>query len=92
MPADSTPFSADAPGTSGVGVDHERHRRRGAASRRYIDTGAAGTRAPAIDLRRPENAVESPWEQNPYFIPALEAVGITAVGDDASKPYPNPPD
>ena len=39
-----------------------------------------------------ENAVESPWEQNQWFIPALAAVGITAVGDDASKPYPNPPD
>ena len=38
-----------------------------------------------------ENAEESPWEQNPYFIPAMEAVGITAVGDDASKPYPDPP-
>jgi hypothetical protein len=38
-----------------------------------------------------ENAVEQPWEQNPYFIPALEAAGITTVGADASKPYPNPP-
>ena len=38
-----------------------------------------------------ENAVESAWEQNPYFIPAMEAVGVTAVGADASKPYPNPP-
>ena len=33
-----------------------------------------------------------PWEQNLYFIPALEAVGVTAVGADASKPYPDPPD
>jgi PKD repeat protein len=39
-----------------------------------------------------ENAEESPWEANPYFAPALAAVGITAVGDDASKPYPNPAD
>ena len=39
-----------------------------------------------------ENANELPWEQNPYFIPALEAVGITTVGADASKAYPNPPD
>jgi hypothetical protein len=38
-----------------------------------------------------EDALESAWEQNPYFIPAMEAVGITAVGDDGSKPYPNPP-
>ena len=39
-----------------------------------------------------ENAEESPWEANPYFAPALAAVGITAVGDDASKPYPDPAD
>ena len=38
-----------------------------------------------------ENANELPWEQNPYFIPALKAAGITTVGADASKPYPNPP-
>ncbi len=39
-----------------------------------------------------ENAVELPWEQNPYFTPALQAAGITTVGADASKAYPNPPD
>ncbi len=39
-----------------------------------------------------ENANEQPWEQNPYFIPALTAVGITTVGADASKAYPSPPD
>ena len=39
-----------------------------------------------------ENANELPWEQNPYFTPALQAVGITTVGADASKAYPNPPD
>ena len=39
-----------------------------------------------------EDAIELPWEQNPYFVPALEAVGITTVGADASKAYPNPPD
>jgi hypothetical protein len=52
-----------------------------------VTAGAAPWTTPPIT----ENAVESPWEQNPYFIPAMEAVGITAVGDDASKPYPNPP-
>ena len=52
-----------------------------------VTPGAAPWTAPPIT----ENAVESAWEQNPYFIPAMEAVGITAVGDDASKPYPNPP-
>ena len=57
----------------------------------FTDTGVAGTEEPAWTPPTIENAVESPWEQNPYFIPALEAVGITAVGDDASKGYPNPP-
>jgi hypothetical protein len=52
-----------------------------------VSSGPAPWTTPPIT----ENAVESPWEQNPYFIPAMEAVGITAVGDDASKPYPNPP-
>jgi hypothetical protein len=57
----------------------------------YSDTGATGaaTTEPSTSA---ENAVESPWEQNEWFIPALAAVGITAIGDDASKPYPNPPD
>ncbi|HUA44484.1 MAG TPA: hypothetical protein VMA77_04610 [Solirubrobacteraceae bacterium] len=57
----------------------------------YTDTGAAGT-ATTEPSTSAENAIESPWEQNQWFIPALEAVGITAVGDDASKPYPSPPD
>jgi hypothetical protein len=58
----------------------------------YTDTGAAGTAEP-LGWVPPttENAVEGPWEQNPNFIPALQAVGITTVGADASKPYPNPP-
>ena len=57
----------------------------------YPDTGAAGT-ATTEPSTSAEDAVESPWEQNQWFIPALAAVGITAVGDDASKPYPDPPD
>ena len=57
----------------------------------YTDTGAAGTPAGFTTPPVQENAVEKPWEQNPYFVPAMEAVGITAVGDDASKTYPNPP-
>jgi len=63
----------------------------GEAELTYTDTGAAGTPEPA-GWTPPvvENAVELPWEQNPYFIPALEAVGITTVGADASKAYPNP--
>ncbi|HXW78638.1 MAG TPA: hypothetical protein VEJ84_04020, partial [Acidimicrobiales bacterium] len=57
------------------------------------DTGYCVTAGPAAWTTPPitENAVESAWEQNPYFITAMEAVGITAVGDDASKPYPDPP-
>ncbi len=58
----------------------------------FTDTGAAGTSVPATTADpTTENAVEQPWEQNPNFIPALEAAGITAVGADASKAYPNPP-
>ena len=63
-----------------AGAHLHRHRRAPARPSRRLDPPTA------------ENANESPWEQNPYFIPALEAVGITAVGDDASKAYPNPPD
>ena len=42
--------------------------------------------------RRPivENANELPWEQNPYFTPALEAAGITTVGADALQGLPQP--
>ena len=58
----------------------------------WTDTGAAGTAQPGWTPPTTENAVEGPWEQNPYFTPALEAVGIKVVGDDASKVYPNPPD
>ena len=58
----------------------------------YTDTGAAGTAQPGWTPPTTENAVEGPWEQNPYFIPALEAVGIKDVGADASKAYPDPPD
>ncbi len=57
----------------------------------FTDTGAAGT-ATTEPSTSGENATESPWEQNEWFVPALEAVGITAVGADSSKPYPNPPD
>jgi Putative Ig domain len=54
----------------------------------YVDTPMpAGWTPPVV-----ENANETPWEQNPYFTPALEAAGITTVGADASKPYPDPAD
>ena len=54
----------------------------------YTDTPMpAGWTPPVV-----ENANELPWEQNPYFNAALTAAGITTVGADASKAYPNPPD
>jgi len=59
----------------------------------FVDSGSAGTAQPAgWTPPTEENANELPWEQNPYFVPALQAVGITTVGADASKPYPEPPD
>ncbi len=59
----------------------------------FVDSGTGTTTDEGATWTPPttQNAVESPWEQNPYFIPALEQVGITAVGADASKPYPDPP-
>ncbi len=52
----------------------------------YLDTPMpAGWTPPIV-----ENANELPWEQNPYFSSALTAVGITTVGADASKAYPDP--
>jgi hypothetical protein len=54
----------------------------------YMDTPMpAGWTPPIV-----ENANELPWEQNPYFTPALQAAGITTVGADASKAYPDPAD
>ena len=54
----------------------------------YMDTPMpAGWTPPVV-----ENANELPWEQNPNFNSALSTVGITTVGADASKAYPNPPD
>ena len=88
----STPFNATSPtdftaptSTSVVGSGGE-------SEITFTDTGAATGSSVSEPSTSAENALESPWEQNPYFISALEAAGITAVGDDASKPYPNPPD
>jgi hypothetical protein len=86
----STPFSATLPdSSSGDPTSTTDVTNGGELEQSYIDTGAAGT-ATTEPSTSAENAVESPWEQNPYFAPALAAVGITAVGDDASKAYPNP--
>ena len=57
----------------------------------FVDTGAAGTAQPAGWVPpTTQDADELPWEQNPYFLTAMNALGITSVGTDASKPYPNP--
>jgi hypothetical protein len=88
----STPFSATLPdNSSGNPTSTTDVTNGGELEQDYIDTGAAGTSvADAVADPAAEDALETPWEQNPYFIPALQAVGITAVGDDASKPYPYP--
>lgn len=88
----STPFSATLPdNSSGDPASTTDVTGGGELEQTYTDTGAAGTTTTEPSTSA-ENALESPWEQNPYFGPALAAVGITAVGDDASKAYPNPAD
>jgi hypothetical protein len=88
----STPFDATLPdNSSGNPTSTTDVTNGGELEQDYLDTGAAGTSvADTVADPTAEDALETPWEQNPYFIPALEAVGITAVGDDASKPYPYP--
>ena len=91
----STPSPRLRPTAAWVEADHDqRHRRRPAEQQTFTDNGTSrhGTQK-AGGPRRHENAVESPWpSRTPYFIAGLEGVGITCVGDDASKAYPNPPD
>jgi len=98
----STPFSATVPftstgntlGSSGDPTSATDVTGGGELVQTYTDASSAtGTATPAGWIPpTTQGAVESPWEQNPYFGPALKAVGITAVGDDGSKPYPNPAD
>ena len=86
----STPFSATLPdNSSGDPTSTTNVTNGGELPQTYPDTGAAGT-ATTEPSTSAENAVESPWEQNPYFASALAAVGITSVGNDASKAYPDP--
>ncbi len=89
----STPPSAALPdNSSGEAESSTNVKGGGELQKTFLDTGATGTPEPSgWTPPTTENAVESAWEQNPYFIPALEAVGITDVGDDASKAYPDPP-
>ena len=60
----------------------------GALEQTFTDTGIEGT--PAAAPPAANEAVESAYPQNPFFIPALEGVGIKYFGSDASKAYPNP--
>ena len=95
-----TPFSATLPDNS-VGETEENPLTKlpskinvkggGEKQQTFTDNGIAGTEVPGWTPPVTENAIEAPWEQNPYFVPALQEVGITDVGDDASKAYPNPP-
>ena len=89
----ATPQSATLPDNSSANPESTTNVKGGGETEQsFVDTGVAGTEEPSGWTPPAVNtAVESGWEQNPYFIPALEAVGITAVGDDASKGYPNPP-
>jgi hypothetical protein len=90
----STPSSATLPdSSSGEPASTTNVSGGGELQQTFTDSGAAGTAEPAgWTPPSTEDAVESAWEQNPYFIPALEAVGITDVGADASKGYPDPPE
>ncbi len=60
----------------------------GALQQTYTDTGASGT--PSPEPPAVNEAVESPYPQNPNLIPAFAGTGIQYFGSDASKPYPNP--
>ncbi len=57
----------------------------------YTDTGTAGTSTSFVPSLTATTALEFPYEQNQSFNTAIAAAGITAIGGDASKPYPNPP-
>ena len=57
----------------------------------YTDTGVAGTATTFAPSLTTSTALEFPYEQNQYFNAAMANLGITSIGGDASKPYPNPP-
>jgi hypothetical protein len=58
----------------------------------FTDTGAAATAVPGWEPPTTQDAHELPWEQNANFLTAMQALNMTSVGTDASKPYPNPAD
>ena len=87
-----TPQSATLPDSTSANPESTTNVKGGGETEQsFTDTGVSGTEEPGWTPPALNTAVESGWEQNPYFIPALQAVGITAVGADASKGYPNPP-
>jgi hypothetical protein len=61
----------------------------GPAEISFTDTnvGTATTTVPSATVN---NATETPYGQNTNLPGAFNAVGVTAFGSDASKPYPNP--
>jgi hypothetical protein len=59
----------------------------GALSQKFVDSGAAGSAAAAPPSVN--QAIESPYPQNPFLISAFTGVGIQYFGSDASKAYPN---
>ncbi len=59
----------------------------GALEQSFTDTGAPGSASSGPPAAN--EAVESPYPQNPNFIPAFAGVGIQYFGSDASKPYPD---
>jgi hypothetical protein len=60
----------------------------GALPQKFVDTGATGTAAAAPPTVN--DAVESPYPQNPVLIGAFEGAGVKFFGSDASKAYPDP--
>ena len=80
-PATLTADGASTTDTTGGGMQEQT----------FVDTGAAGTAQPTGWVPpTTQDAHETAWEQNPYFLTAMDAMGMTSVGTDASKPYPNP--
>ncbi len=64
---------------------------QGAQPLAFTDTGTV-TGTPSSGPPAGNTATEIPYQQNLNFAGALAALGITAFGADASKPYPSPAD
>ncbi|MGO9873049.1 MAG: fibronectin type III domain-containing protein [Acidimicrobiia bacterium] len=79
-PATLTANGASTTDTTGGGMQQQT----------FVDTGAAGTAQSGFTPPTTQDAHETAWEQNPYFLTAMDALNMTSVGTDASKPYPNP--